>query len=304
MKKIKGLENVRIFRPGYAIEYDYFEPTQLNHNLETKIVKNLFFAGQINGTTGYEEAGAQGIMAGINAHLKCHSPAEQFILKRNEAYIGVLIDDLVTKGVDEPYRMFTSRAEFRILLRQDNADIRLTEKSHKLGLASLERLNLLNEKMNLISEIIEFTKKFSVKQRFVNQLLIEKGTAELKQSVKLYDIILRPQISIFDLIEHITPFKTFLERVPEGRKMEIIEGAEISIKYEGYINRENLLAEKLDKFESINIEDRFKYSEIKSISTEARQKLEKINPKTIGQAKRISGVSPSDINVLLILLGR
>lgn len=304
LQKIKGLENVRIFRPGYAIEYDYFEPTQLNHTLETKIVKNLFFAGQINGTTGYEEAGAQGIMAGINAHLKCHSPAEQFILKRNEAYIGVLIDDLVTKGVDEPYRMFTSRAEFRILLRQDNADIRLTEKSHKLGLASLERLNLLTEKMNLISEIIEYTKNFSVKQRFVNQLLIEKGTAELKQSVKLFDIILRPQISIFDLIEHITPFKTFLERVPEGRKMEIIEGAEISIKYEGYINRENLLAEKLDKFENINIEDRFKYSEIKSISTEARQKLEKINPKTIGQAKRISGVSPSDINVLLILLGR
>jgi tRNA uridine 5-carboxymethylaminomethyl modification enzyme len=304
LQKIKGLENVRIFRPGYAIEYDYFEPTQLNHTLETKIVKNLFFAGQINGTTGYEEAGAQGIMAGINAHLNCHNPAEQFILKRNEAYIGVLIDDLVTKGVDEPYRMFTSRAEFRILLRQDNADIRLTEKSHKLGLGFSGTNNLLTEKMNLISEIIEFTKKFSVKQRFVNQLLIEKGTAELKQSVKLYDIILRPQISIFDLIEHITPFKTFLERVPEGRRMEIIEGAEISIKYEGYINRENLLAEKLDKFESINIEDRFKYSEIKSISTEARQKLEKINPKTIGQAKRISGVSPSDINVLLILLGR
>ncbi|MDO8951802.1 MAG: tRNA uridine-5-carboxymethylaminomethyl(34) synthesis enzyme MnmG, partial [Draconibacterium sp.] len=304
LQKIKGLENVRIFRPGYAIEYDYFEPTQLNHTLETKIVKNLFFAGQINGTTGYEEAGAQGIMAGFNAHLNCHNPAEQFILKRNEAYIGVLIDDLVTKGVDEPYRMFTSRAEFRILLRQDNADIRLTEKSHKLGLASLERMNLLTEKTNLISEIIEFTKKFSIKQRFVNQLLIDKGTSELKQSVKLFDIILRPQISIFDLTEHITPFKTFLERVPENRKMEIIEGAEISIKYEGYINRENLLAEKLDKFESINIQDRFKYSEIKSISTEARQKLEKINPKTIGQAKRISGVSPSDINVLLILLGR
>jgi tRNA uridine 5-carboxymethylaminomethyl modification enzyme len=304
LQKIKGLENVRIFRPGYAIEYDYFEPTQLNHTLETKIVKNLFFAGQINGTTGYEEAGAQGIMAGINAHLVCHRPAEQFILKRNEAYIGVLIDDLVTKGVDEPYRMFTSRAEFRILLRQDNADIRLTEKSHKLGLASLERMNLLTEKVNLISEIIEFTKKFSVKQRFVNELLVEKGTAELKQSVKLFDIILRPQITIFDLIEHITPFKTFLERVPEGRKIEIIEGVEISIKYDGYINRENLLAEKLDKFENINIEDRFKYSEIKSISTEARQKLEKVNPKTIGQAKRISGVSPSDINVLLILLGR
>jgi len=304
LQKVKGLENVRIFRPGYAIEYDYFEPTQLIHTLETKIVKNLFFAGQINGTTGYEEAGAQGIMAGINAHLNCHNPSEQFILKRNEAYIGVLIDDLVTKGVDEPYRMFTSRAEFRILLRQDNADIRLTQKSHNLGLASLERLNLLQEKTRLISEIIEYTKNFSVKQRFVNQLLIEKGTAELKQSVKLYDIILRPQISIFDLIEYITPFKTFLERVPDSRKMEIIEGAEISIKYEGYINRENLLAEKLDKFENIIIENRFKYSEIKSISTEARQKLERINPKTIGQAKRISGVSPSDINVLLILLGR
>jgi len=304
LKKIKGLEKVKIFRPGYAIEYDYFDPTQLNHSLETKIVKNLFFAGQINGTTGYEEAGAQGIMAGINAHLNCHNPGEQFILKRNEAYIGVLIDDLVTKGVDEPYRMFTSRAEFRILLRQDNADIRLTEKSYKLGLASLERLNLLNEKMKLIDEIIEFTKSFSVKQRFVNQLLTEMGTTKLKQSVKLFDIILRPQISIFDLIEHITPFKSFLERVPEGRKMEIIEGAEIFIKYEGYINREKLLAEKLDKFENINIESRFNYNEIKSISTEARQKLEKINPKTIGQAKRISGVSPSDINVLLILLGR
>lgn len=304
LQKIKGLENARIFRPGYAIEYDYFEPTQLNHTLETKIVKNLYFAGQINGTTGYEEAGAQGIMAGINAHLNCHKPNENFILKRNEAYIGVLIDDLVTKGVDEPYRMFTSRAEFRILLRQDNADIRLTEKSYKLGLASLERLNLLIEKISLISEIIEFTKNFSVKQRFVNQLLIDKGTAELKQGVKLFDIILRPQISIFDLIEYITPFKTFLERVPDNRKMEIIEGAEINIKYDGYINREKLLAEKLDKFEDINIENRFRYSEIKSISTEARQKLEKINPKTIGQAKRISGVSPSDINVLLILLGR
>jgi tRNA uridine 5-carboxymethylaminomethyl modification enzyme len=304
LQKIKGLENAKIFRPGYAIEYDYFEPTQLNHTLETKHVKNLFFAGQINGTTGYEEAGAQGIMAGINAHLKCHKSGEEFILKRNEAYIGVLIDDLVTKGVDEPYRMFTSRAEFRILLRQDNADIRLTEKSYKIGLASLERVNLLNEKMNLISEIINFTRKFSVKQRFVNQLLIEKDSAELKQSVKLYDLILRPQISVFDLIEYITPFKTFLEKIPENRRMEIIEGAEINIKYNGYINREKGLADKLDKFENIIIENRFNYSEIKSISTEARQKLEKINPKTIGQAKRISGVSPSDINVLLVLLGR
>jgi tRNA uridine 5-carboxymethylaminomethyl modification enzyme len=304
LQKVKGLKNVRIFRPGYAIEYDYFEPTQLNHTLETKLIKNLFFAGQINGTTGYEEAGAQGIMAGINAHLKCNSLGEEFILKRNEAYIGVLIDDLVTKGVDEPYRMFTSRAEYRILLRQDNADLRLTEKSYKLGLASLERVNLLNEKTNLISEIIDFTKKFSVKQRFVNQLLIDKGSAELKQSVKLFDLILRPQISIFDLIEYITPFKTFLERIPEDRRMEIIEGAEINIKYNGYINRERGLADKLEKFENIIIENRFQYSEIKSISTEARQKLEKINPKTIGQAKRISGVSPSDINVLLVLLGR
>lgn len=304
LHKISGLEDAKIFRPGYAIEYDYFEPTQLNHTLETKLIKNLFFAGQINGTTGYEEAGAQGIMAGINAHLKCHSKNDEFILKRNEAYIGVLIDDLVTKGVDEPYRMFTSRAEFRILLRQDNADVRLTEKSNKLGLASQERVNLLNEKTNLISEIIQFSKKQSIKERFVNQLLIEKGTTELKQGVKLYDLILRPQISIFDLVEYVTPLKRFLEKVPEERKMEIIQGAEISIKYDGYINREKLLAEKLDKFEEISIENKFNYSELKSISTEARQKLAKVNPKTIGQAKRISGVSPSDINVLLVLLGR
>ena len=304
LHEIQGLENAKIFRPGYAIEYDYFDPMQLNHTLETKLIHNLFFAGQINGTTGYEEAGAQGIMAGINAHLKCFKPEEEFILKRDEAYIGVLIDDLVTKGVDEPYRMFTSRAEFRILLRQDNADIRLTEKSYNLGLASLERLNLLKDKMNLISEIIEFIKNFSIKQQSVNQLLKERGTTELKQGVKLNDIILRPQISIFDLIEPITPFKTFLKKVPKERKMEIIEGAEISIKYEGYINREKLLAEKMDRFENINIENKFNYKELKSISIEGRQKLEKIKPKTIGQAKRISGVSPADINVLLVMLGR
>ena len=304
LQKIVGLENAKIFRPGYAIEYDYFEPTQLHHSLETKIVKNLYFAGQINGTTGYEEAGAQGLMAGVNAHLKSQNTGEEFILKRNEAYIGVLIDDLVTKGVDEPYRMFTSRAEFRILLRQDNADIRLTEKSYKLGLASLERFELLQEKRGLITEIVDFTKKFSVKPRFVNQLLTEKGTSELKQGVKLYDIILRPQVSIFDLIKYISPFKTFLERVPEYRKLEIIEGAEILIKYDGYISREKILAEKVEKFENILIKDKFNYDELKSISTEARQKLKSINPKTIGQAKRISGVSPSDINVLLVLLGR
>ncbi len=304
MQKIPGLENAKIFRPGYAIEYDYFEPTQLYHTLETKLIKNLFFAGQINGTTGYEEAGAQGIMAGINAHLRSHSPEEDFILKRDEAYIGVLIDDLVTKGVDEPYRMFTSRAEFRILLRQDNADIRLTEKSYNLGLASPERKKLLDEKNKLISDIIQYSKKFSVKPNFVNQLLTSKGTSELKQGVKLFDLILRPQISIFDLIEVITPFNSFLQRVPEERKTEIMQGAEIFIKYEGYINREKVLAEKLDKLEHINIENKFNYGQLNSLSTEARQKLEKINPKTIGQAKRISGVSPSDINVLLILLGR
>jgi tRNA uridine 5-carboxymethylaminomethyl modification enzyme len=304
MKQIPGLENAKIFRPGYAIEYDYFDPTQLNHSLETKLIKNLYFAGQINGTTGYEEAGAQGIMAGINAHLRCHSPGQEFVLKRDEAYIGVLIDDLVTKGVDEPYRMFTSRAEFRILLRQDNADIRLTEKSYNLGLASPERKKLLDEKIHLISEIIHYTKKFSVKPQYVNQLLTSKGTSGLKQGVKLFDLILRPQISIFDLIEVITPFKLFLNRVPEDRKTKIIQGAEISIKYEGYINREKSLAEKMDKLEHISIENKFNYGQLKSLSTEARQKLEKINPKTIGQAKRISGVSPSDINVLLILLDR
>ncbi len=304
LHKIPGLENAKIFRPGYAIEYDYFEPTQLFHTLETKILKNLFFAGQINGTTGYEEAGAQGIMAGINAHLKAQGLNEDFVLKRDEAYIGVLIDDLVTKGVDEPYRMFTSRAEYRILLRQDNADIRLTEKSYKLGLASPERVKILKQKVGLISEIVRYTKELSVKPVFVNQLLKDKLTNELKQGVKLIDIILRPQISIFDLIEPITPFKHFLKRVPEERKREIVEGAEIEIKYEGYINRERLLADKLEKFESILIEDRFDYDKLKSLSTEARQKLSKINPKTIGQAKRISGVSPADINVLLIMLGR
>jgi len=304
LHKIKGLENAKIFRPGYAIEYDYFEPTQLYHTLETKLIENLYFAGQINGTTGYEEAGAQGIMAGINAHLKSNKEGEEFILGRNEAYIGVLIDDLVTKGVDEPYRMFTSRAEYRILLRQDNADFRLTEQSYKLGLAKKERLELLHDKYNKIEEIIQFTKEFSVKPKFVNDFLEEKGTSPLKQGVKLIDIILRPQVSIFDIIQIIIPFQKFLENVPHERRNEIIQGAEISIKYEGYINREQQLADKLSKFENIVIENKFNYGELKSLSTEARQKLDKIKPQTIGQAKRIPGVSPSDINVLLVMMGR
>jgi len=304
LHKIPGFEKAKVFRPGYAIEYDFFEPTQLYHTLETKLIANLFFAGQINGTTGYEEAGAQGIMSGINAHLKAFGAEEGFVLKRNEAYIGVLIDDLVTKGVDEPYRMFTSRAEFRILLRQDNADFRLTEKSFKLGLASEERMALLNEKYHWIDETIKFIRSFSVKPKYVNDLLRQKGTSELKQGVKLVDIISRPQISIFDVIDVIVPFKRFLEDLPKDLEDEIIQGAEISIKYEGYINREQNLAEKLVKFDDIIITNKFNYNELKSISTEARQKLSTIQPQTIGQAKRIPGVSPADINVLLVMLGR
>ncbi|MEJ5266434.1 MAG: tRNA uridine-5-carboxymethylaminomethyl(34) synthesis enzyme MnmG [Bacteroidales bacterium] len=302
LRKIPGLENVKIFRPGYAIEYDFFHPTQLFNTLETKIIKNLYFAGQINGTTGYEEAAAQGIIAGINAHLKINEK-EEFTLNRDQAYIGVLIDDLVTKGVDEPYRMFTSRAEFRILLRQDNADIRLTELSHKIGLASDERMKTLEQKLKARDTLLEYFAKQSCKPEKVNHILIEKGSSEIKQSVKLQNLINRPNIKAHDFIEVFPKYKKLIERF-EDRVEEYLDSVEITIKYSGYIEREKLLAEKLRRLENIEIQGKINYSELKSLSTEAREKLIKINPKTIGQASRISGVSPSDISVLLVYLGR
>mgnify|MGYP002749040708 CR=1 FL=1 len=302
LHKIRGFEDLHIYRPGYAIEYDFFDPTQLKHTLETKNIKNLFFAGQVNGTTGYEEAAGQGIMAGINAHINCHG-GEPFTLARDEAYIGVLIDDLVTKGVDEPYRMFTSRAEYRILLRMDDADMRLTEKAWKLGLAKEERYKLLTEKREAVNRIIDFARNYSMKPALINPVLEQLGTTPLRQGCKLIDLINRPQITIENIAEHVSAFKRELDKISD-RKEEIVEAAEILIKYEGYIGRERIIADKLARLESIKIKGKFDYNSIQSLSTEARQKLMKIDPETIAQASRIPGVSPSDINVLLVLCGR
>lgn len=302
LKEIPCFRNLVVYRPGYAIEYDYFDPTQLKHNLESKVVKNLFFAGQVNGTTGYEEAAGQGLIAGINAAINCFG-GEPFVLNRNEAYIGVLIDDLVTKGVDEPYRMFTSRAEYRILLRQDDADMRLTEKSYNLGLATAERYNWMAEKREKIQKLLDFTDRFSIKPALINDSLERLGTAPLRQGCKLSELIGRPQITVSNISECVLPFKNELNKI-ESRKEEIIEALEILIKYKGYIEREQMVADKMLRLENIKIQGVFDYDKLTQITIEARQKLKKINPTTLAQASRIPGVSPSDINVMLILLGR
>ncbi len=302
LKRIPCFRDIVVYRPGYAIEYDFFDPTQLHHSLETKAVSGLFFAGQVNGTTGYEEAAGQGLMAGINAALKC-TGSEPFVLHRDESYIGVLIDDLVTKGVDEPYRMFTSRAEYRILLRQDNADIRLTPYAEKFGLATAERLQRFHAKKNKIGEIIDFCKQYPIKPNDINAFLEEVGTTPLQRGCKLFDLINRPQLSLLKLADVIAPFKEFLAAITSDAE-ETIEAAEIEMKYHGYIARERAMADKMQRLENIKIRGHFDYDSITQLSTEARQKLTSIDPETLAQASRIPGVSPSDISVLLILMGR
>ena len=311
LKKIPAFRDIKVYRPGYAIEYDFFDPTQLNHSLESKIIANLFMAGQVNGTTGYEEAGGQGTLAGINAALKAGSASTDnnddasstFILHRDEAYIGVLIDDLVTKGVDEPYRMFTSRAEYRILLRQDDADARLTEKAYELGLAKRERYDWWLEKKNHIEEIINFCQDFAIKPRLINSALEALGTTPLQFGCKLIDLVNRPQLNLKNLSEIIPQLNEVLNR-PTNRKEEISEAAEVRMKYKGYIERERIVADKMHRLENIKIRGHFNYEEMQGLSTECRQKLMKIQPETLAQASRIPGVSPSDINVLLVLMGR
>ena len=302
LRKIPALRDVRAYRSGYAIEYDYFDPTQLYHSLESKVISGMFLAGQVNGTTGYEEAGGQGMIAGINAARKC-TGADPLVLARDEAYIGVLIDDLVTKGVDEPYRMFTSRAEYRILLRQDDADARLTEKGFEFGVVKTDRLNWWKEKKEGINQLLQFCDNTSMKPSEINPSLEALGTTPLRFGTKLSELISRPQLSISSLAEIIPSLKEEIEKLP-NRKEEITECTEIQIKYKGYIEREKTIAEKMHRLENINIKDRFNYSELHEISTEGRQKLSKINPQTLAQASRIPGVSPSDINVLLVLLNR
>ena len=302
LHEIPALRDAKIYRPGYAIEYDYFDPTQLKHSLESKIIKGLFFAGQVNGTTGYEEAGGQGTMAGINAALHCVGD-KTFEMNRDESYIGVLIDDLTTKGVDEPYRMFTSRAEYRILLRQDDADARLTEKAYELGIAKRDRYDWWIEKKEAIGRIIEFCANYPIKKDEINPKLEALGTTPLRAGCKLIDLIARPHLNLTNLSEIIPDLKAALD-APANRKEEIAEAAEIKMKYKGYIERERLIADKMHRLEDIKIKGRFNYSELHEISTEGRQKLERIDPETLAQASRIPGVSPSDINVMLVLLGR
>ena len=303
LRQIPAFKNIQLFRPGYAIEYDFFDPTQLLHTLETKKIKNLFFAGQINGTTGYEEAAGQGVIAGINAHIRSHG-GSPFILNRDDAYIGVLIDDLVTKGVDEPYRMFTSRAEYRILLRQDNADIRLTEKSYKIGLADKYRYELLEKKKKHINSLISFIENYSVKRNQIDIELEKIGTSPLSHSCKLIELVRRPQISISQLEKILPELKNEIFKIPLSIKDELLEAVEINIKYNGYIIREQQIAKKLQKFENIEIKGKLDYENIQSLTIEARQKLKRINPETLAQASRIPGISPSDINILLILIKR